>query len=428
MPQGTYTTTSTTSWFSRIGGSFKGIFSGIILFIIGIVVLFWNEGRTIRRTKALNSAQSQTITVNADAVDPANDGKAVCVAGMADTTDILADATTGISQKAIMLNRSVEYYQWQEEKSEKTEKKVGGKEEKVTTYSYEKRWVSRPIDSNTFTDPEAPQKYPNQVAITLNDEKWFAKNVTLGAFKLTDSIIRSIGGSKALPLAADTKLPESLKNARLEQNAIVISMNSTASTVINKVVEATQAAAANGEAAAQKPAEEAAQALTQNLESKQTVLAPQIGDVRITYTYIEPHDITIVGCQTQNTFCPITTKTGSVLEVKTGILSAEAVFASAQSSNSMLKWILRLVAFLLLKFGIGAVLAPFAVLADVLPFAGKIVRAGTGLISTLASAIVWLFVFAIAWIFYRPLLAIFLLVVMAALIVLAVTKLAAAKA
>ena len=37
--------TSSSSWFSRLGKAFTGIVVGIIFIIVGIALLFWNEGR-----------------------------------------------------------------------------------------------------------------------------------------------------------------------------------------------------------------------------------------------------------------------------------------------------------------------------------------------------------------------------------------------
>ena len=92
------------------------------------------------------------------------------------------------------------------------------------------------------------------------------------------------------------------------------------------------------------------------------------------------------------------------------------MFASAQSSNAMMTWILRLVGFLVMLFGVRMVLAPLSVLVDVIPVLRTIVSAGVGAIAFLASGVCSLFVIAVAWLFFRPLLAIALIVVAAALI------------
>ena len=53
------TVTTTTSWGSRVGSSFKGVFGGLILVVAAVGTLFWNEGRTIKRTKALEEAMAR---------------------------------------------------------------------------------------------------------------------------------------------------------------------------------------------------------------------------------------------------------------------------------------------------------------------------------------------------------------------------------
>lgn len=72
-----YTETTTQSWFSRIGDSLKGILVGIVLVGVAIMLLFWNEGRTVKRYRALKEGASQCIEVRSDAVDVANDNKLV---------------------------------------------------------------------------------------------------------------------------------------------------------------------------------------------------------------------------------------------------------------------------------------------------------------------------------------------------------------
>ena len=86
------------------------------------------------------------------------------------------------------------------------------------------------------------------------------------------------------------------------------------------------------------------------------------------------------------------------------------MFESARSANSFMTWIVRLVGFLLMFFGLSKLLKPLSVLADVLPILGNIVELGTGLVAGVVALVCSLVTIAIAWIFYRPVLAIFLLV------------------
>ena len=128
-----YTTTTKQSYGNRVSKSFKGIGSGILLFIIGTVLLFWNEGRTVKVKRALNQAADVTVEMpDISRIDPQFEGKMVHAIGDASTAEILSDGLFGISLNAINLSRNVEYYQWTEQsKEEKKEKEKRRKKENI---------------------------------------------------------------------------------------------------------------------------------------------------------------------------------------------------------------------------------------------------------------------------------------------------------
>ena len=174
----TVTETTTTSWTSRIGDSFKGIVTGLVLVVAAIALLFWNEGRTLHRYQDLAGASEACVAASADSINPENNGKPVYMTGEMKTEEILTDSVfPAVSVNAIKLNRTVEMYQWQEHQSTKTQKKLGGGEETVTTYSYSKGWFSQPINSSSFK--EAGHDNP---AMDLESEDTSAVTATLGAF------------------------------------------------------------------------------------------------------------------------------------------------------------------------------------------------------------------------------------------------------
>ena len=47
-----YQEVKTTGYGTRVGNSFKGIFSGLILFCLATALLWWNEGRAVKTDKA----------------------------------------------------------------------------------------------------------------------------------------------------------------------------------------------------------------------------------------------------------------------------------------------------------------------------------------------------------------------------------------
>ena len=203
------TETTTESWGSRLGNSIKGVVIGGVLFIAGIPLLFWNEGRSVKTTKALEEGASVCVSLpNADSVDATKDGQLVHVTGTAITDDVLSDDLfPGISSKAMHLTRKVEYYQWVENKKTEKKKNVGGSETTTTTYTYSKKWVTKPEDSSVFKEAG----HDNQVFLpeAVNAHQ-IAQSARYGAFELTTDQISRISGAKPVQVKED-QIPDTLK-------------------------------------------------------------------------------------------------------------------------------------------------------------------------------------------------------------------------
>jgi hypothetical protein len=189
--------TSSSSWFSRLGKAFTGIVVGIILIIIGIALLFWNEGRAVKTYKTLKEGQGLVVNVAPDAVDEANNGKLVHLSADAVTDETLVDQDFGVSANAIRLRREVEMYQWKETEKSETRKKLGGGEETVTTYTYTKEWSGMLNDTANFHEPaghENPSEFPYD-SMTLD-----AEQVAVGAFYLSPDLIAQLSDFKDLSM------------------------------------------------------------------------------------------------------------------------------------------------------------------------------------------------------------------------------------
>ena len=392
------------SWFSRLGGAFKGILTGIILFIAAIPLLFWNEGRAVRRAEVLEKGASQVVSVKSDAVLPANEGKLIHTSGMLVTNDTLTDLAFGISVKGIRLERKVEMYQWKERSSTRSEKQLGGSVKKTTVYTYEKGWSSSLIDSSRFKEAG----HDNPGAFPFESQEWFASDVKLGAFALSKDLIRRVGGAEPYAFPADFKLPPQVRgtvaNGRIMIPAAVSVTPAAPAAAPAAPAAAPAAPAAAPAAAAPAPAAPAVQA------------GPQIGDVRISFSVIRPHNVSVVAQQSNDTFCPFPLNNDTISLLADSIQSAELMFNRAQSANNFLTWVLRIIGFLMMYIGISMVFKPLSVLGDVLPFLGDILEMGTGLVAFLIALPCWLIVIAIAWIFYRPVLGIILLIAAGALV------------
>jgi hypothetical protein len=358
MSADSFTEVTSQSWFGRIGGAIKGVLIGAVLVILSIVALFWNEGRAVKRYKTLKEGGGAVVSVPVERVDSANEGKLVHVTGRADTKATLTDPVFGISANALILKRSAQMYQWKEESKKTTKKKVGGGTTTTTTYNYRKTWSDHVIDSSNFKNPEG---HDNPGTMPHSSDEWISEDVSLGAFRLTPSLVRKIGGGEALSVGGDAKVPAALPaTAKIHGGGFYIGKD---------------------------PA------------------SPKVGDIRVSFKVVTPTDVSVIAQQVRETFEPYRAKAGGTIELlQRGTHSSDAMIQKAQESNKRLTWILRVVGFIVMLVGWNMIFRPLSVLADVLPLLGSIVGAGTGLVAFMLSVGLWLVTVAIAWIVYRPLL------------------------
>lgn len=367
MSTDTFTEVTNQSWFSRLGNAFKGIVVGLVLLVVAFSLLFWNEGRAVKRYKSLKEGSAVLVSIPADKVDPANQGKLVHLSGMALTEETLVDPLFGVTSQAIQLVRSVEMYQWEQNSQSQEKKKLGGGTETTTTYTYTQTWSDNHISSSNF---KSPQGHENPAQMHYQPEKLVAQTVTVGAFTLSPSLIGKINDFSRVELGGDYKLPNNIAaKGQVTSNTIYLGNDPG---------------------------------------------IPRIGDVRVTFQEIRPHIVSLVSRQIKNTFEPYQAKAGGSVELLvSGEQSGKSMFQQAQKSNTVLTWVLRATGCILLFLGFKLILGPFSVFSDVVPIFGSIVAAGTGLISALIAVFLSCITVAIAWIVYRPVVGISLIVIAA---------------
>lgn len=369
------TETTRESWGSRLGNAVKGVLFGLALFVAGFPVLFWNEGNSVKTAKALNEGEGACVPLDSiESVDPDMEGRLVHATGKAETDDILSDDDFGISATAIWLERQVQMYQW-EEKSHTTEKKnLGGSVTKETTYSYYKTWSASLIDSSNFKE----EGHTNPGSMDFDNLDRRAENVRFGAFRLNENQISRIGDSREFELGKDYKCP--IETAQKRGNVLYIPYSTSQ---------------ADG-----------------TTNRRDVASSPQIGDLRVSFEVIYPHDISIVAKQRGDSFVSYTAKTGKKVDLlANGVKDAAEMFAAARRGNAMFTWLIRLGGFLMMFIGLSMVLKPLSVLGDVVPFIGTVIGMGAGLVAGLVSLVCSLVTIAIAWIFYRPIIGIALLLI-----------------
>ena len=426
-----YQETKTTGYGTRMGRSFKSIGSSFILFCAATVLLWWNEGNAVKTEKMLNEAEGAYVDMeNPNKKDASLDGELVCATALATTEDSLSDGQFGIGAKAISLQRKVEYYQWTEHAQESSEDKLGGKEVTTTTYTYTKEWTSEPIQSSEFKDPAYQQK--NMVLTTFDDSDWWAENVSFGAYKLNESLVHRISSEEPLELAISNDLLQALDKQTLvayerfhgPATPKTPGTNPLPSATVPDSVKVTNDSAriANDSI---KAVTDSLMAHAENQVSLQYVHqagnmlyiglvpgAPEVGDVRVTWTQIVPAKVTIISQVDGDTFKPYKAKNGKRFQTLVmGKKDAADIFESAHNSNTFWLWTLRIIGILLVIAGLKGIFGILETLFKVVPFLAGIVGWGIGLVCTVVGIVWSLIIIALAWLFYRPLLGITLLVV-----------------
>ena len=433
-----YTETTTTGYGTRVGNSFKAIGSGILLFVLGTALLWWNEGRAVKTEKMLDEAGSKYVEMeNPNKKDASLEGELICGTAMATTEDSLTDADFGIGAKAIALRRSVEYYQWVEHAQTKKEDKLGGKEVTTTTYTYSKQWVSSPIQSSQFHDPAYQNK--NMVLTTVEEAQQYAENVSFGAYKLPESLIHSISSREGMDLAIAEDLLTQFDKSTQAAYERFYGVQKSIQQPTQQPVQQPVAQAIPDSILAMLPDSvkaqlDSLQAVNDsinkqmaNAENKKDLAyihqagnvlyfgrvpgAPEVGDVRVTFEKVVPAKVTVMAVVDGDTFKPFKAKNGKrfqtlVMGKKTG----DEIIEAEKEANNFILWALRILGALMVIGGLKGIFGFLETILKVVPFVAGIFGWGVGIVCTVIGVVWSLIVIALAWLFYRPLLGIALLV------------------
>lgn len=301
--------------------SIKGIVVGVILFLVSFPLLWWNEGRLDISTVAKRAA-----VVKPDGSDTKGDGALVAVTAPVAVDTTLGDPDYLKAQPRVSLRRDVEMYAWVETKKTETKKRLGGGSDEITTYTYDKKWTTSPRDSSEFAHPEGHENPP----LNVSARTFYAPDARVGAFTFVPSDIE-------LPSATPVPLREQdVVGHRQLQGGYVY-------------------------------------------EGKGTLEAPRLGDVRVAFRAVEPgKTATLYGKRDgKSVVAYMHEGKDRLYRVLWG--THEEAIATMHGEHTTTTWILRLVGFLMMWFGLMLVIGPINAVLDVLPILGSAGRALTGI-------------------------------------------------
>lgn len=359
-----YRAVSNKSWFSRAAASIAGVGGGILLILVMIGVLFWNEGRAVKTRAGLNELQETAIELQGPKVQSAHDGKPVHFIGPTATEEVLGDPRFAVQENAIRLDRVVEMYQWHEDKKTSTRTRTGGGQETVTEYTYRLDWHEGRIDSSSFHQAG----HHNNPPLKVEPQTQFASEVTVGEFRLSGELLRLI------PIGEP--LPPTTPGRRGDGAATLAAGSGPGYTVSGPWYY-----------------------LGVNPGS------PALGDTRVKFHVVRPGgNVSVIATQRGSDLTATTTRNGrTFLPLSVGQKSKREMIQHEHNVNTMMLWAIRGGGFAAITIGFLMVLAPLRVIADVIPLVGRIVGGGLLVVSLLLSAVVSFTAVAIGWLFYRPL-------------------------
>ncbi len=337
------------------GGLFAGVMIGLLMIIGGTILLWWNEGNNVRNIKTTDEVEKNVVEITSESDCAQYSGQLVAVGGKFTVEDkALSDEAFAVSIHSAALDRVVEMYQWEEEQDTD--------DDGNTTYSYKKVWSEELIDSSSFT-----KGHDNPTSVEYSSESFYAETVRLGNYLLSSSQISQMATDKVISLSDDTvSIPEGYQ---------IKGKYATSSADIDK---------------------------------------PQIGDVRISWKYNGWKEVSLIAKVSGDSFVSYTSKAGkNVNYVTEGNRTAAEMIEDMRTQDKIMKWVLRLIGFMLVFSGYVSFISPLTKLLSYVPFLGNVVNFMFVFILFLLSLVQSLLVIIIAWFRYRPLLSICLLAICA---------------
>ncbi|XP_033207441.1 transmembrane protein 43 homolog isoform X2 [Belonocnema kinseyi] len=145
---------------------------GFILFVIGMSLLFWNEGKAVKVAHSLDEALNNVVILSySSKLQSEYEGHLVYLSGPLEVLEPLTEPEYGIIVDSVKLKRRVQMFQWVEIKEERYDS--------VDDYYYTTEWQDKLIDSKLFYIPfghENPREMPIKSKLQIADE------VKIGAF------------------------------------------------------------------------------------------------------------------------------------------------------------------------------------------------------------------------------------------------------
>lgn len=363
-----YTETSTTSYWSRLWNSLKGILLWIVLLIISVWLLWWNEGRTIKITQWLSEWEKVTVNWKISPIDNTLDWKLIYINWKADTSETLKDETFFVSDNSIKLIRKVEMFQWNENQRKESKDNLWWSETTTTTYTYQKIWDDKKLSSSNFKE----SWHNNPTYWQFESLDLVSKEVKVWDIKLTNTFINQLNKKTSI-LIKD----ESFN--KFEQNSKINNAKN-----LNNIIYIWSWTTDN----------------------------PIIWDLKVSFSVVYPLEVSIIWKQEWKTITSYKTKTDTNIDLlQYWTISIQDMYEKANSDNIFVAWLLRWLWLILMFIWFRLIFWLFITLAKVIPMLSSLLSIWVWLVAFILTLVLWWTTIIIAWFFVRPIISIIVFII-----------------
>lgn len=340
-------------WLDKLGNSCLGAILGLVLFLGSFVLLVWNEGKINVATVAQSAIDVSAIVDSSMA-----QSKLVSVTGQIATKSPLGDDRFLLPGKYVVVDRTVEMYAWHENKDTETQKKIGGSETKVTTYTYETRWTTSPEKSNNFKYSQNHQNPPKAIP----DQLFKVAEARVGRYTLDMNGFNRVNG----------------RRSSCDSTSSVLEWGHGGTIYIPKsgyLQLTTQNSQVRGRGL-----------LTNGyiFQGNGLPKSPQIGDIRVCYSVLPVNtEVTVFGRLDQNRITPYLHRQTPIYRLLPG--TRNTAIATLTDEHNLWTWIFRVGGFLMMWVGLVLMGSPLSTFLDVIPIVGSFAEALTGVASLVAA-------------------------------------------
>lgn len=344
-------------FLEKIVGSIKGILIGIILFVVSIGMLYWNEGRV-----DLSNVSQSAIEINAMEQAPADaEGQLVSASGTLTASDQIGDLFLQPGDY-VSISRNVEMYSWSESTASSTKTETGYVDEEdgatEPEYTYKKVWTSSPTDSKKFQFPTEHYNPP----IALESSNLKASSAKVGNLELNLTNLQ-LPSSSAIALSDSNTI---LDNGLLTEDEEFF-----------------------GEAFYETVADVPVEKVNSEYLFKGigTFQSPEVGDIRISYSVVPANQqVTVFGQLSGNSISTyIGPKNSKLYRAFSG--THDESLSQMTTEHTQSTWGLRILGFILMWIGLSMLLGPISAVLDFVPLVGDLSRGVIGIATFIVAAV-----------------------------------------